>query len=131
MSKGKELQKVNLDLLRQGETEISGDTAWAIAELIAGMEGDVRLAKGRFWRRCKDTGERLNICMEMEKGTKSGLWTKPAMQRYATFSRDYDTFSVIASKKVRHSTPVLPYTIWVIPWTYQQPSLHTDCMPGH
>jgi hypothetical protein len=76
--------QIGLSLLDE-DGQFDDDVAWNIAQLIADMEGDIRLAKGKFWNRCKD-GTRVEICTHFE-------WNYENMKQYGRFARLRATLS--------------------------------------
>ena len=85
------------------DQEIDGDLAWNIAQYIAEAENDVRVAKGKFWMRCK-RGTREEICDRMVALGYKG-WGYSNMQTYAAAVSEI-------SENFRKIDPTLYITHW-------------------
>jgi hypothetical protein len=64
---------------------IDGELAWNVAQLISDADDDVRLAKGKFWNRCKH-GTREEICDHFG-------WNYNSMRRYSKYANAMDSIS--------------------------------------
>ena len=79
MSKVLTVTNKGLSVLNSGG-ELDDKLAWNVAQLISELEEDTRLAKGKFWNRCKH-GTREEICDHFG-------WSYKSMQEYGYFARE-------------------------------------------
>ena len=77
-----ELMKAEVKDLAILDTDVvlDGELAWNVAQFISDVESDVRLAKGKFWNRCKH-GTREDICDNFG-------WSYRTMQEYGYYATE-------------------------------------------